>query len=378
MIRKGCTPSIRASPRATRCRPGARTGLVRVTPELAPHGIVSGSPVTAIIWFRQDLRIRDSPALLAAVDAGCPLVPLYILDERPGNPWEAGGASRGWLSESLDSLDRDLAGIGSRLVRQRGDPSRILRPLQPGCVFWNDCYEPWIHEQDEQLRAALRRVGTRVETFNASTLFNPGDIHAASGSPFRIYTAFARACEAPPAPRPTPARLPVPETWPESDRLDLLPGNPERANRPPGPLESGLRGRPVAPRRVQHRWLRRYEEHAGDRGHVRAFRRISILVKSGPGRSGASSPGGRARERPSTEASSSGGSSRTISSITSRTCPTARCISASCAFLGGRIPPSWNTGCAAVPDIPLSMPECGSCGRQAGSIAASACSLAPS
>ena len=144
---------------------------------------------------------------------------------------EAGGASRGWLSESLDSLDRDLAGIGSRLVRQRGDPSRILRPLQPGCVFWNDCYEPWIHEQDEQLRAALRRVGTRVETFNASTLFNPGDIHAASGSPFRIYTAFARACEAPPAPRPTPARLPVPETWPESDRLDLLPGNPERANR---------------------------------------------------------------------------------------------------------------------------------------------------
>ncbi len=183
--------------------------------------------MTAIIWFRQDLRIRDNPALLTAVDAGRPLVPLHILDERPGNPWKPGAASRWWLAESLDSLGRDLARIGSRLVRKRGDPSRILRALQPERVYWNDCHEPWLHEQDEQLRAELRRAGTRVETFNASTLFNPGDILAASGNPFRIYTAFARACEAPSAPRPAPARLPVPEAWPESDRLDLLPGSPE-------------------------------------------------------------------------------------------------------------------------------------------------------
>lgn len=191
------------------------------------------------MWFRQNHRNRDNPALLAAVDAGCPLVPLYTVDERPGNPWKPGAASRWWLAESLDSLNRDLACVGSRLVRKRGDPSRFLRALQLGCAYWNDSHEPWIHERDEQLRAELRRVGTRVETFNASTLFNPGDIRAASGNRFRIYSAFARACEEPPAPRPTPARLPVPEAWPKSDRLDLVPGNPEWADRLRAPWSPG-------------------------------------------------------------------------------------------------------------------------------------------
>jgi deoxyribodipyrimidine photo-lyase len=37
------------------------------------------SPAT-IVWFRQDLRVQDNPALAAAVARGAPVVPVFILD----------------------------------------------------------------------------------------------------------------------------------------------------------------------------------------------------------------------------------------------------------------------------------------------------------
>ena len=185
--------------------------------------------MTAIVWLRHDLRVRDNPALLAAERTGRPVVPLYTLDEGSGNPWKPGGASRWWLAGSLDSLDRDLAGVGSRLVRKRGDPARIFADLQPECVFWNDCGEPWIREQEQRIRREFRSRGVHVETFDSATLFRPGEVRNSSGHPYRVYTAFARACGEPRAPLPTPARLPPPDCWPGSDSLDLLPREPDWA-----------------------------------------------------------------------------------------------------------------------------------------------------
>ena len=45
-----------------------------------------------IVWFRQDLRLSDNPALQAA--AGRPLVCLYVLDDETPGDWAMGGASR--------------------------------------------------------------------------------------------------------------------------------------------------------------------------------------------------------------------------------------------------------------------------------------------
>jgi len=40
---------------------------------------VRSSPV--IVWFRNDLRIADNPALTAAAETGAPVVALDILDD---------------------------------------------------------------------------------------------------------------------------------------------------------------------------------------------------------------------------------------------------------------------------------------------------------
>ena len=36
---------------------------------------------SSIVWFRNDLRLADNPALIAGLGSGRAVVPLYVLDE---------------------------------------------------------------------------------------------------------------------------------------------------------------------------------------------------------------------------------------------------------------------------------------------------------
>ena len=64
----------------------------------------------AIVWFRQDLRLADNPALSAALADGYTILPLYILDDANAAEWRMGAASRVWLHHALTSLNEDLDG----------------------------------------------------------------------------------------------------------------------------------------------------------------------------------------------------------------------------------------------------------------------------
>ena len=61
-----------------------------------------------LVWFRQDLRLGDNPALAAAVAMQAPVVPVYILDDVNAGDFRQGAASRWWLHHSLTALNQDL------------------------------------------------------------------------------------------------------------------------------------------------------------------------------------------------------------------------------------------------------------------------------
>ena len=46
-----------------------------------------------LVWFRQDLRTADHPALIAAAEQG-PVVCLYVLDDETPGRWKIGGGQR--------------------------------------------------------------------------------------------------------------------------------------------------------------------------------------------------------------------------------------------------------------------------------------------
>lgn len=147
----------------------------------------------AIVWFRQDLRIADNPALYnAALDHE--IVPIYILDDDDAGSRSMGGASRWWLHHSLRSLDESLH---CNLNRYSGKAqpliSQIVKRLGINAVYWNRCYEPWRIERDRSIKEMLVSDGIVVQSFNGSLLWEPWEVLKEDKSFYKVFTPFYKA-----------------------------------------------------------------------------------------------------------------------------------------------------------------------------------------
>lgn len=195
--------------------------------------------MTDLLWFRQDLRLDDNPALAAAVRRGGPVIPVFILDPDGEGDWPPGGASRWWLHHSLAALADALAARGSRLILRRGAASAVLEDLidetGAAAVLWNRRHEPASLERDTTLKRDLKQRGIAAESFNGALLFEPWEIRTGAGTPFKVFTPFWRAClerGGIAAPHGSSKEIPGPWRWPRSDDLErwgLLPTRPDWA-----------------------------------------------------------------------------------------------------------------------------------------------------
>lgn len=191
---------------------------------------------TAIVWFRRDLRIDDNPALAAALEQYEIIIPLYIHDRICEDPWGEGSATRWWLHHSLEALDSKLKVLGARLIIRSGSSLTVLSELiafsGAGAVFWNRLYTPQEILRDSEIKAALKRRGIPVSTFNSALLKEPWEHLKANGEPYRVFTPFWKAYLAagitvyPEAPPSSLAPLPENLTGEALSRLGLLPRIP--------------------------------------------------------------------------------------------------------------------------------------------------------
>ncbi|KXC06619.1 cryptochrome/photolyase family protein [Microbacterium hominis] len=214
---------------------------------------MSASP--SLVWFRDDLRLADNPALRAAVDRGGPVVAVFVLDEESPGFRPLGGAARWWLHHSLAALADGLREKGTALVLRRGAAAEVIPRLAAevgaGAVFWNRRYSAPERAVDAGLKESLRADGHEVSSFAASLLFEPWTVRTGAGTPYGVFTPFWRACQQLPAPReplPEPREIAGPPPPPASDDLDdwgLLPTAPDWA----GGLRERCRAGPPATRR---------------------------------------------------------------------------------------------------------------------------------
>ncbi len=148
----------------------------------------------AIVWFRQDLRLLDNPALAAACRDHV-VIPIYILDEVNK---AIGAAQRWWLHHSLTSLDSGLKKIGLNLCLRQGNPLDILEQLvrdyRIEFIYWNRCYEPDAIARDTAIKELFQKRGIRVISSNGSLLHEPWQITNKAGHFFKVFTPYWRTC----------------------------------------------------------------------------------------------------------------------------------------------------------------------------------------
>ncbi len=194
-----------------------------------------------IVWFRQDLRLADHPALHAAASRGA-VVPVFVWYPQGEGAWAPGGASRWWLDRSLRALAAALARAGSPLVVCAGDPAVVLAAIarEAGAtrVHFSRRAEPAAVREEERVVGALETAGLVAESFDANLLFAPEEIRTQGGLPYQVFTPFWRNCQArgePGAPLPAPARITPPQRAPTGVSIDALELSPKI------PWDAGLR-----------------------------------------------------------------------------------------------------------------------------------------
>ncbi len=178
--------------------------------------------MTALFWFRRDLRLADNPALLEAVRLGEKQVaPVFIID--PKLLASVGPARSSYLRDTLSALDESLEGA---LILRVGDPYEVLRALchELGAtdIVATADYAPSGRARDERVTRELAVHGRHLRFVDSPYVVAPGTVLTKAGTPSKVFTPFRRYWEAEPLLAPFPRPRDVRWVSAESDSLDAV------------------------------------------------------------------------------------------------------------------------------------------------------------
>ncbi|MED1722508.1 deoxyribodipyrimidine photo-lyase [Brevibacillus parabrevis] len=182
--------------------------------------------MTAIIWFRRDLRLHDHAALHTAALTGEPIVPLFIMDDAFCQPDAVADKRLHAFLSAVDNLAGSLQEAGGRLLIRRGNPADVLcqvaRETGADKVFYNRAYTPEARKRDANVTKALERQGMYVHACKDLLMHEPGDILTKQRTPYAVFTPYKRVWLTLPKDRP----FPQPRLWHMYADLAELAGEP--------------------------------------------------------------------------------------------------------------------------------------------------------
>ncbi len=147
--------------------------------------------MTCIWWIRRDLRLSDNPALHSALEAG-EVIPVFILDPAFSS---SSPRRKNFLYEGLHALNRDLRAHGSYLVTRNGSPLETLRALlaetSAAAIFAESDFTPYARKRDAEISRRLP-----LQLIHGQTVHHPEFVKKADGTPYTVYTPYAKTWKA--------------------------------------------------------------------------------------------------------------------------------------------------------------------------------------
>lgn len=156
--------------------------------------------MSALVWFRRDLRVHEHPALRAALDAHDRVVPVFCFDDRILHGRHASGPRAQFLLECLADLDRSLSKRGSGLVIRHGPPERVLSELaeEVGAeeLHFTSDTTPFSRRRGARVHKALKEAGVELRGHpGLNVIDDVGAPRTQAGTPYTIFSAFQRSWE---------------------------------------------------------------------------------------------------------------------------------------------------------------------------------------
>ena len=155
------------------------------------------SATTGLAWFRRDLRLRDHPALRAALDRHDRVIPVFCFDDRLLHGRHASGPRTQFLLECLAELDDELRERGSGLVVRHGPPERELaelaRDVSAEAIHFTADVSPFARRRGERTRRALADIGAEaVGHPGLNAVDEIAEVRTQQGRPYTVFSPFHR------------------------------------------------------------------------------------------------------------------------------------------------------------------------------------------
>ena len=157
--------------------------------------------MTAIHWFRRDLRLHDNAALFHALKSGNAVQCIFIFDTKILSKLEDKSDKRvNFIHQQLTLLNKELIGYGSGLRVYYGNPAEIwndiIQEYQPMAVFTNHDYEPYAIQRDFEIQELLKSHGIEFQTFKDQCIFEKDEVTKSDGKPYTVFTPYSKVWKA--------------------------------------------------------------------------------------------------------------------------------------------------------------------------------------
>jgi len=160
--------------------------------------------MTALIWFRNDLRLHDHQPLYEALRQQQLIVPIYCVDPRQFGKTSFGFPKTGpyraqFLLQSLADLRQSLQNRGSDLVIRPGCPEQVIpalaQELEATTVYWHEEVTAEELAVEQALEEQLTSIKIQRQTYWGATLYHPDHLPFDISRVPEVFTQFRKKVE---------------------------------------------------------------------------------------------------------------------------------------------------------------------------------------
>ncbi|RYY75271.1 MAG: deoxyribodipyrimidine photo-lyase [Gammaproteobacteria bacterium] len=153
-----------------------------------------------IVWFRNDLRIYDNPALFRAAEEQEGVLAVYFICHEMLENHVTASVRIDFIRRHLLQLNNDLAELNIPLVVISTDKTKEIIPqlkklidkYQVEGLFLNAEYPIDEFNRDKQVADELRKQEIVVKRSHDRVIIPPGMIRNGKGEPYKVFTAFKK------------------------------------------------------------------------------------------------------------------------------------------------------------------------------------------
>lgn len=148
----------------------------------------------SIFWFRRDLRLEDNVGLNAALDAGLPVLPIFIFDKNILEELDESDGRVSFIYDQLFKINTELKKRGGSVLVEIGQPTMVLEKViqkyMVKHVFTNQDYEPYGIKRDLEVAQLLHQNNIEFHSSKDVVITHKHDVVKADGKPYTVYTPY--------------------------------------------------------------------------------------------------------------------------------------------------------------------------------------------